>query len=273
MLIPDLLNILFDQADFPTIVLLGLLNKRRTTYANKYSLLNRYNLVGERANSCLLKNCDYGRLKVIKYLVNNGANIDKNRVRDGMYYSLDAYHNISPICENSLEISSSRGNLEIIKYLLDCGAKAKVCASNIDVLIRAVESECLQLVKYFACAESHNSITLDDALRSSVKSGSIDITKYLVDIGANVKSLRTEDYYAENGNLEMIKYLHNLGADINQGLMIMSAENGHLEVVKYLIGIGINPRADEDRVLKLSLKNGQTHVARYLMEHYLENIL
>jgi len=42
MLIPDLLNILFDQSDYKTIIMLSSLHKRKTTYACKYSLLSRY---------------------------------------------------------------------------------------------------------------------------------------------------------------------------------------------------------------------------------------
>jgi len=43
MLIPDLLNILFDQSNYKTVIMLSLLHKRKTTYACKYSLLSRYN--------------------------------------------------------------------------------------------------------------------------------------------------------------------------------------------------------------------------------------
>jgi len=43
MLIPDLLNIIFDQSNYKTIIMLSSLHKRKTAYACKYSLLSRYN--------------------------------------------------------------------------------------------------------------------------------------------------------------------------------------------------------------------------------------
>ncbi|AAV51104.1 putative ankyrin repeat protein [Acanthamoeba castellanii mimivirus] len=85
--------------------------------------------------------------------------------------------------------------------------------------------------------------SLNKYLKKSCKYGLIEIVKYLIILGANIKE---RDNIAvgkacENGHLEMVKYLVSQGADItvdNNYSIMKASSNGHFEMVQYLINEG-----------------------------------
>jgi hypothetical protein len=85
--------------------------------------------------------------------------------------------------------------------------------------------------------------------------GYLEILKYLVSIGADVRSGNDFAFIlaASNGHLEVVKYLVSLGADIHRHdnyAIISASSNGHLEVVKYLASL----KADVSKITKKARK-------------------
>ena len=84
-------------------------------------------------------------------------------------------------------------------------------------------------------------------LFDAVEANDLEKVKYLVSIGADIRS--NNDYAvkwaSENGHLEMVQYLISIGADIrsqNDYAVRWAAGNGHLETVKYLVSVGADIR-------------------------------
>jgi len=76
------------------------------------------------------------------------------------------------------------------------------------------------------------------SLHLIAKNGHIEIIKYLVDKGANIRTNidTTLQLSAKHGHLEIVKYLvEEHRAVIDDCVILLSAKKGHLEVVKYLV--------------------------------------
>jgi len=81
----------------------------------------------ETINQLLISACEKGNLKVIKFLIEEGANVNVERRR-------------------ALIISVRLGNLKIVKYLVKNGADFH--ADNEKALITAIKENHLEIVKY-----------------------------------------------------------------------------------------------------------------------------
>jgi len=202
MLIPDLLNILFDQSDYHGIIVLMLVNKRKTKYADKYSL-GRYYVVDTSTygDDCdipiteFIKSVNDGKLKTMKYLVNTGIDVD----------TADEY---------ALKWSAYNGNIEMVKYLMNEGADVH---------------------------EGDDDYVNGNALCWGIDGDNMSVAKYLISVGANVNACDglALSLGAKNGNFELVKYLISVGADVcNSGALKWSAEKDNLEIFKYLINVG-----------------------------------
>jgi len=73
---------------------------------------------------------------------------------------------------------------------------------------------------------------------------------------------------AANGHMEMVKYLVARGANVrddNDYALVWAAASGHLEMVKYLVSHGANVRAQDDKALRLSSTHARLAVINYLV--------
>jgi len=213
MLIPDLLNILFDQANYETLTIMICLNKRKTKYANRYSVLSYYDMKSANFN-CV---CKEGLIKTIVHVALCGINVDGAFLQSAISgfvlvvkYLASIRENINVTNDHALHYSASKGHLDVVKYLVGIGANVH---SNDD-----------------------------RALLWSAHNGHMEVVKYLISAGANVHA--DGDYAllgsAGYGHLEVVKYLVGAGANIHAGndcALQRSAEQGHSEVVKYLVSV------------------------------------
>jgi len=192
MLIPDLLNILFDQCNYDYMTTLRSLNKRKTNYANKYSLLRYYNLPTNRLRlrsiheyediktikhtiphtssrviqDALIWSASCGRVLAVKYLVSVGANIHS--------------HN-----DYALRQSAEFGHLEVVKYLISVGANVRACGDC--ALIASAANGHLETIKYLVSIGANVNASNDLALRWSADCEHLEIVKYLISVGANIR--------------------------------------------------------------------------------------
>jgi len=226
MLIPDLLNTLFDQSDFSTIVMLASLNKRKNNYANKYSLLQYYNNACVRAMTTVMSKfkttrfvCVAGQLKALKHIVE--------------CLNFDASHGFE------FRICAESGYFEMVKYLAGYSAvpyfTISACAKRGDLV----------MVKYLisigACVNEGNHLPL----RQSAQYGHIGVVKWLVKCGAEVKQMRSYGALYEagnNGHLGIVKYLIENGANCEciHELFGRLIKGDDVMMVKYLVSVGIH---------------------------------
>ena len=125
------------------------------------------NLKNDNGHSLLFYASSKGYLDIVKYLINNGADVNSMGGR-GIF---------------SLYTASSKGHLDIVKYLIDNGADVNL-TTNIGL----------------------------SSLYHSICNGHLDIVKYLIDNGANFNFTKRHDKFslysaANSGHLDIIKFL------------------------------------------------------------------
>lgn len=138
--------------------------------------------------------------------------------------------------DNAMIVAAQKGNLEIVKFLVESGANVK-----------SQDNYAVRLASEF---------------------GYLDVVEYLYKSGANVKA---DGNYAitwacKNGHLPVVEFLTSVGADIktNQNLPIkMAAIGGHLNIIKYLVDRGANISTDNDYVFNIACRNGHSDLAEY----------
>ena len=137
---------------------------------------------------------------LMKSIENNDIESVRNILRDGN--NLDIYNNKYGM--SSLMYAAKIGNMEIVKELLDFGAKD------------------FDFAFYTACME-----------------GYWDIAQKFIEEGANNYDTALS-YAAIGGQLDIVKELIDLGAKDINGALVSACEGNHIELVKYFIENGAN---------------------------------
>ena len=137
---------------------------------------------------------------LMKSIENNDIESVRNILRDGN--NLDIYNNKYGM--SSLMYAAKIGNMEIVKELLDFGAKD------------------FNFAFYMACME-----------------GYWDIAQKFIENGANNYDIALS-YAAIGGKLDIAEELINLGAKDINGALVSACEGNHFELVKYFIENGAN---------------------------------
>ena len=150
----------------------------------------------------------YGHLEIVKYLVENGADINA-KDNNGWTSLIHAAYN---------------GHLEVVKYLVENKADINAIGKyfgfdGLTSLMFASMNGHLEVVKYLV-ENGANINDRNEALMGASISGHLEVVKYLVENGADIN---TKDYvgitpliYASMfGNFELVEYLIEKGADVN----------------------------------------------------------
>lgn len=164
---------------------------------------------------------EIGNLEMVKFLVNNGANI--NLLIGNKYYSSDyamkkGYKNYS-----SLNYATKKGNLEIVKFLVSKGADINP-NSGCPPLISALEEEYpldeyFEIVKFLVSNKANVNVAYQGStpLTLAVRGGNLQIVKFLVDNKADINTVgyggKTPISIAkERGWRDIVSYLKTKGA-------------------------------------------------------------
>ena len=186
-------------------------------------LSNYINYTMDEKNDALLKATMDGNLEVVKWLVENGADIHVD--------------NDKPL-DNAINYAR---DLDIVKYLVEKGAD--IHAQDDQALKSAFFEFDLEIVKYLVEQQGARVNVLNEHLGEAVVNGELDLIKYLVAHGADIhaEDERLLMVAAEFGELEIVRFLIGRGArKIKKALK--AAERGrrknkkgqHDKVIKYL---------------------------------------
>ena len=132
-------------------------------------------------DTALLGAANKGHIKIVKYLIENGADIHSSG-------------------EGALLLATEKGYLEVVKYLIEHGSD--IHANDNEALRLAAESGHLDIVKYLiniltleknstlgqiSPKEEENVDFINDALRLAAYNARLKVVIYLLENGANIK--------------------------------------------------------------------------------------
>ena len=233
-------------------------------------------------NTLLHYASEEGNWKIVKYLLENHADIDVNLLNDDG--------------DSALAIACKKGNLEIVENLLrksGVDLNIQFGKSKNTLLHYASKGGNLEIVKYLL--ENHADIDInllnddgDSALAIASEKGNLEIVKLLLrKSGVNVnihygKSKNTLLHYASEGNnLEIVKYLLENHADIDVNLLnddgdsalAIASEKGNLEIVKLLLrksGVNVNIHYGKSKntLLHYASEGNNLEIVKYLLENH-----
>ena len=129
----------------------------------------------------------------------------------------------------------------------------------------------LEKVKTIFSSFPFSSSTLNYAIQWAGSNGHLEVVKFLVSLGANVRD--GNDYIFQwlcwnGGHVEVLEYIVSLGANIraNDELALHRAcQYGYLEVVKYLVSLGADFKADDDCAVRLAVQFDHLQVVKFLV--------
>lgn len=207
--------------------------------------VNSYDDDGDNALSALYIASQEGATKIVKLLIDAGANIN-----DG------GKEKIPP-----LYIACQNNHLQIAKLLIDAGADINYCGGLNDVSPLCI-----------ACKLNHKKI-----VKLLINTNGVDLNRYHSNISCPL--LLACIYYHENTdhNTDIIKLLIDAGADVNNTLngkkispLYMASERGYDSIAKLLIEAGADPNLckTEDPIpaLCIASQEGYINIVNMLIE-------
>ncbi|MEJ5996151.1 ankyrin repeat domain-containing protein [Pedobacter sp. Du54] len=208
----------------------------------------------------------------IKFLLSQPGNDANKLTHDGRTYIFWA---------------ASRGNVEIMEYLLSKGAKVDVIDSHGATVLNFAASGGQQHTKVYDLlisngydlkkgvnGEGANALLLTMATAKDFK-----LTDYFISKGLDLKSTDAKgntafNYAARTGNIEILKALVAKGVKYNDNAMLMAAQGGRgsantLDLFKYLESLKINPAVigpnGENVLHALARKPNQAEIINYFI--------
>lgn len=263
-------------------------------WANMVELKERYSLADLNTyHKFNLKMIDLttaasnGFFDIVKYLVENGANVDESKYGPLKWSVSNGHLDVVKylveqgafICDTAMYYAITGCHFDIIEYLLSKGATYSNCIS---AAIELVNKNRLDVILYlinnrFDIAQNYKYILI----AASTK-GVYDIVKYFV----NNRNKMSIEYNvtpsdiqfalnaslvvaAKHGQLEVVKYLIAAGADIHTAFdtsLIFGAENGYMNIVKCLVEAGANIYAQNNKAIVKSAENNNLDITKYLLK-------
>jgi ankyrin repeat protein len=249
----------------------------------------------DQINYKLLYACRHGHFDTVKYLVEQGANVnavDNHNNSPGEHGTTALmYASVNPAYIGLLGVANADTRFNIVKYLVEHGADVNAKnAKGRTALMWASTNRRLEIVKYLV--EHGADVNPKDyegstALLNAASGRRFNIVKYLVEHGADVNARPEFGYTAliyasEKGRLDIVKYLIEHGADVNAkdddgntALLIAAKYCDRLDVIKYLVEHGADINAKDrykDSVLLIAAQDCisrgvRLDIVKYLIKH------
>ncbi len=187
------------------------------------------------------------------------------------HFIIDMGVDIKNHAKSIIKWASSRGLLDIIKFLSDTVDETFIFDCYYSALLSAVEKNNIDIVKFFVNKGVDLNEDDGDLICVASQYGYLDVVKYLVESEADIHA--DNDYSlrvaAVSGKLDIVKLLVENGADIradNDYALQWACINGHLEIVKYLVESGADVNAINNDAIKQASEYGYLEVVKYLVD-------
>jgi ankyrin repeat protein len=213
---------------------------------------------------------DQNRYEIVKYLIDQGASVDKvdGDGNSPLIYAaeignLDIVRGLVDTKQveinqakrdgmTVLMVASGSGHAKVVQYLIELGAILyKIDKDGRTALMHAAKSGHLDVVKVLNDTKTVDLNQTNNqgktALMIAAENGHVDVVKYLVEQGAAVDKVDQEGWFAlthaaKAGHLDIVKFfIDTKKVDVNQtksdGMttLMIASHFGHVHVVKYLI--------------------------------------
>lgn len=195
------------------------------------------NSADERGKTLLMKACCNTNLDLVKYLVENKADLT---LKDKQNY-------------NALMYAVEKSTLDIVRYLFEESDTINIeqlSKDQMGLLSLAIKNNDFRILRYLV--ESQNfDITLSNEKGQTLAIlaagyGKLDSVKYLMDKNANITAKDN------NGN----------------NILMYAAASGNLALVKYIVNsavVDINEKNNDDKTAKdIAIAHNQTEIAKFL---------
>ena len=178
--------------------------------------------------------------------------------------------------------AASRGNIDVVKLMLEKGAKdynwAMRCASegsHMDIIVLMIEkygandfngamitaagNGQINVVRFMLAYGANN---YDAAMINAAGSGEIDIVKLMIEKGANdYNSAMTEA--VENGHIDVVKFMLEKGACNYNYQMSNASSSGYIDIVKLMLERGAT---DYNDAMSCAASAGQIDIIKLMLE-------
>lgn len=217
----------------------------------------------------------YAHLKVVKYLIDYGANV--NEKWPAIHYALapekltnDHIEVTQYLIENNAELNLIkqsdfiyRVSFDFVKYLMEKGFNLPK-EHKFNLVIRACEAGDLDTIKCLVRKGFRVTTNDNEALKVASQNQQPEIVKYLIEKGADVSS---SDNFAVrcalfNKNFELVKHLVEKGASPNFKIEASSTIE-YMDIVKYLFEKGANVN-NSYSFFSLACSCGDIEMVKYL---------
>ncbi len=150
---------------------------------------------------------------------------------------------------NAVAIAANKGNMVVLNYLFEHGAKADVKNGNgesvLDNAVMMGNKEVVNRLLTQLKAEGAETQTLGTAVLLAAKTGKVDMLEVLAEAGAPLDSRSADGYLpihwtVKNGNYDAMMFLINKGVDVNakcgQGYSVLdwATNEGYTRLIKAL---------------------------------------
>ena len=261
--------------------------------SNYYYDYNNDNKYTHFKNELFLNKLGRSKIKIRKYLIENGANINANN-GEILIRSINNSHFIKYLIKKNVNIHAnndeairyvSRCNnyncLKIIKLLLKNGAN--INANNDEVimnLFNSYNSIKLKEINFLVKNGANINVNNDIIIRYASKHSDLKTIKCLIKNGANIHANNDEAFKiaVKNNNLNVVQYLIKNGVNINSldniepeyidnikfDLINIASQNGYLNIIKYFDEQNKEIKYKYIEILQNASENGHLEIIKYL---------
>ena len=158
------------------------------------------------------------------------------------------------ITNNTVICAARGGNIQVMKYLLEKGAKLDAKS-----LQTAIDNGQLEMAKWML----ENGCSLENiSIKTAAGKGYLKIVKWALENRCKYEANAALSA-VNSGQLRVVEYLHTNGFELHEKCFIVALEIGHLNIVQYLSKTMKFP----ENAFDLAVKSGDLDVVKWLYEN------
>ena len=172
---------------------------------------------------------EYDSWEIVRILVNAGADPNAS-IREG---------------KTLMGKAAATGNIEALQFLLDAGVDPH---EGLQAAFEYGNQDAMQIL-FDAGVSPNSGVFGTTLLKAAVNGGDADITRFLIEAGADVEVNRPLTRAIQDQSVEIVRILVNAGADVDTAdddgytPLTGATYDGNVEIVRILVNAGADPNA------------------------------